>query len=60
MRRCGKPLASKRRNAASRGAATSRPPGSRAFSDANAATSAVSAAVLIVQLGHRGFTRSSW
>src|SRR3984957_15716904 len=46
-RRLGSPLASKRRNAASRPAATPRPPGRRAFAAANSSTSAVSAAVLI-------------
>src|SRR5229473_1919155 len=46
-RRCGRPCASKRWNAASRRAATSRPPGNRPLTEANAAESAVSAAVLM-------------
>src|SRR5262249_54268687 len=47
-RRLGRPLASKRRNAASRPATTSRPPGSRVLTAANVAASAVSASVLTI------------
>src|SRR5258705_1952997 len=47
MRRCGRPAASKRRNAASRGPAWSRRPGRRALTAAKLSARPVSAAVLM-------------